>query len=439
MGGKGKGGQRVQSAQGVADEAHRRDGAHPHIKDEDMRPPIIRYGVTPDEAVQMATKWAEQAKDPRGRKLRIDGLCLGAGVFSVPDDMPDDWWPEYRDEMIEHLKTKYGKRLKSVVEHVDEGHRHCHFYLVPEYGEDFGAVQPGVAAARASAARGDRKGLQNAAYKAAMIRWQDEIHAVSTAFGLARIGPRRRRLPTQQYKAERLARTADAAIYRAATPKMSMDPINRIMKEQTPKHRAGLLGTGEPLYTAAQIKAVATAAAVHGVVHVKSHREGVLDAVLGSEDKIMAAEARLKDLAAQEAVSRAALTELGRRVADAEEIAHTRIQEADQRAELAEGRAREAESWAERAVAAVKTVITPVLTALFRIIQDPKELEPKHQATRAIAALVELRPLAALVEPVVIPVAEDARRAEAKATKGSADGLDWAKKVRKALGTDFTR
>ncbi len=109
-----------KSAQDIADEAERKEGAYKHLDVEQVADPIIRYGMTPSEVVKAATEWAEQAKDPKGKKLRIDGQCMAAGVFSVPEDFPEDRWAEYRDAMIEHLKGTHGERLRSVVEHVDE-------------------------------------------------------------------------------------------------------------------------------------------------------------------------------------------------------------------------------------------------------------------------------------------------------------------------------
>ena len=89
-----------------------KEGATPHI--ETPQPPILHFGVKPSLAMKEAAEWADQTKDPTGRKYRIDGLCLAAGG-SFPADA--EGWPEYRDEAIEWLKTKYGDNLKSVVEH----------------------------------------------------------------------------------------------------------------------------------------------------------------------------------------------------------------------------------------------------------------------------------------------------------------------------------
>ena len=57
----------------------------------------------PSEVVKEAEEWAQTAKDAIGRKLRIDGMCMDAGVVSFPADRIDEW-PAYRDEAIEWLK-----------------------------------------------------------------------------------------------------------------------------------------------------------------------------------------------------------------------------------------------------------------------------------------------------------------------------------------------
>lgn len=404
---------RVLSAQQIADEAERKPGAHPHVKKPE--PPIQRYGATPSEAVQMATAWAEQAVDPKGRKLRIDGLCLGAGVVSVPKNLPDELWPEYRNAVIRYLKAQHGDRLKSVVEHVDEPHRHIHFYLVPLPGESFGAVHPGVAAARASAARGERKGLQRAAFNQAMRTWQDEIHSVSADFGLARIGPRRRRLSRAGWNAEQCALSAHATIIRAEKPKgPTMRQINQIIAQQEVEHRAGLLGRGAPLYTEAQLLTATKAAALYGARHMADQRQDLLESVILRTADIKAAESRVAELTAQEAATALRLAETAQRIKEAEEKAQARVQESLLKAEQAEAMAIRAESWAKQTVTAMeermRMVLSPILAAFAAILRDPKAIEPKAEADTAIAALAEWRPLATEIQQVLYPIAKAAKK-----------------------------
>ena len=92
---------RVLSMSEIAAEAERHPDAIPHI--EKPLPPILLFGVMPSEVVKEAEEWAKTAKDAIGRKLRIDGMCMDAGVVSFPADRIDEW-PAYRDEAIEWLK-----------------------------------------------------------------------------------------------------------------------------------------------------------------------------------------------------------------------------------------------------------------------------------------------------------------------------------------------
>lgn len=413
QGGKSGAGQ-VRSAKEIADEAERAPGAHSHVKE--PAPPILLYGVMPSEVVAEATAWAEQAKDPRGRKLRIDGLCLAAGVFSVPENLPDELWAEYKNAMIAHLEEKHGDRLRSVVEHVDEEFRHAHFYLVPKPGESFGAVHPGVAAAREAAANGEKKGVQNRAYVEAMRRWQDEIYAVSANFGLARLGPRRRRLSRSGWHAEQRALSAHAKLIRADVKPTSpsVAPLRAIISKLDVTHSSRPFGLGVPLYTAEQLLDVAKRSADYGAGHQRQQRLDLLGAAIQHGPEIEAAEVRLAELAAQEAATAHRLIDAAKRVKEADEKARVRIEASLLKAEQAEVMAIRAESWAKQAVVAMedrmRMVLSPILAAFAAIIRDPRAIEPKVDADTAIAALAEWRPLANEIQQVLYPMAKAAKK-----------------------------
>lgn len=252
--------ERVLSMSEIAAEAERHPDAIPHI--ENPQPPILRFGVLPSEVVKEAEEWAKTATDAIGRKLRIDGMCMDAGVVSFPADRIDEW-PAYRDEAIEWLKTKYGDHLKSVVEHTDEPYPHIHFYVVPKKGEKFESIHEGYAAMNAvpkEAPRIDRKN----AFGKAMTAWQDEVYlAFGLKYGLARTGPRRQRLTRaewqEQQKAYRLlGKTAGNA-------KVKLDPkeMKAILESVKPTHKAGFMGKGEDLYTLDEVKEIVNAAALY--------------------------------------------------------------------------------------------------------------------------------------------------------------------------------
>ena len=144
----------------------------------------------------------DQATDKQGRKLRKDGHCLLAGVISLPNDQKENW-DSFKKRSIKWLQQQYGERLKTVVEHLDEKHPHLHFYCVAKPGERFEVLHQGQQAAQKAKEAGKVKGEQNKAYIEAMRAFQDVFSkAVAQIYGLARLGPGRRRLTRDQWKAE---------------------------------------------------------------------------------------------------------------------------------------------------------------------------------------------------------------------------------------------
>lgn len=153
--------------------------------------PCVLFGVDPIQAAAEAGAWGNQAKESNGRALRRNAPVMAAGVVSFPRERLDEW-PAFRDATVEALSEKYGDRLRSVVEHLDEAHPHLHFYCVPKLEEGFGTVHEGYKASRE--ARKDLGNKIREAYKTAMKSWQDWLYnSVGERFGLARIGPARER------------------------------------------------------------------------------------------------------------------------------------------------------------------------------------------------------------------------------------------------------
>lgn len=226
---------RKWSARDIAAEAEREPDACKHV--EKPLPPTVLHGVMPGEAVRLAEEWAAESKDAQGRSLRKDGLCLAAGVVSLPAEQADDW-ALFREATVAWLKDQYGERLRSVVEHTDEEHPHLHFYCVPFAGERFEAVHQGRQAAAKNAQEGGQKGAQNAAFRTAMRGWQDDFaNAVAARFGLARLGPKKRRLTRSAWKAEQ---AQAQALARIETPKELQITAEDVKKRVTKK---GFLGS----------------------------------------------------------------------------------------------------------------------------------------------------------------------------------------------------
>ena len=206
--GKGKaGGNTVDKITGEAD---RVEGNCPHV--ENPIKPKILYGCSFSKAGEMAREWAESAVDGRGHKYRKDGLCFVAGVISAPKDLED--WNAFKADAITWLKQKYGKTLKSVIEHTDEPFRHIHFGVVANRGERFETIHDGYRAKlkadpnrgkrdRSSVEKTEGRRIGNIAYITAMRGVQDSFaENVGVYHALARTGPCRRRLTHIQQKRE---------------------------------------------------------------------------------------------------------------------------------------------------------------------------------------------------------------------------------------------
>jgi hypothetical protein len=73
-----------ESAQDIINEAERKPEAQSTLTTRARSGPDHPLWCDPITSTGKAVEWAEQAKDPKGKKYRIDGHCIAAGVFSVP-------------------------------------------------------------------------------------------------------------------------------------------------------------------------------------------------------------------------------------------------------------------------------------------------------------------------------------------------------------------
>ena len=208
----------------IFDEASRKPIACVHVPD--PKPPTILYGVGVEEARAMhdaAAAVATTTVKGRSRKIRADQKTLHSVVASHPYTVEEvrgdkSKLAEVRDWerlTIAWLRDQYGPALKSVIRHTDEKQWHIHAYVVPSSDPELKAMifHPGTIAKRAVKAGGRRDGedgkAQNkrsdVAYKSAMREWQDSYHdAVAAPCGLTRLGPARRRLTREEWKAEQV-------------------------------------------------------------------------------------------------------------------------------------------------------------------------------------------------------------------------------------------
>jgi hypothetical protein len=190
------------SVRSIVAEANREPEAISHI-DEPQAPSLL-FGKPIEELEATCEAWAAGTTDALGRKVRKDALCMLGGVFSAPGGTALAAWEKIKGDALEWLQDCYGERLQTVLEHKDEPHPHCHFYVVPHPGESFNVVHDGKRAV-SELGKGVKKGERNKAYIAAMRKFQDGYYdAVGAPNGMTRIGPSRRRLTRGEWKLEQL-------------------------------------------------------------------------------------------------------------------------------------------------------------------------------------------------------------------------------------------
>ncbi len=217
-----------RSAAFIFDEASRKPIASVHVPKPE--PPTVLYGVDVDEVRAMhdaAAAVATTVVKGKPRKIRLDQKTLHTVVASHPhtaaevraDPLKANEVREWERLTIAWLKAQYGPALKSVIRHSDEKQWHIHAYVLPTHDRELKAqaYHPGVVAKRAVKTAGARDGEDgkalnkraDVAYKAAMRDWQDSYHeAVAVPCGLTRLGPARRRLTREEWKAEQAQASA---------------------------------------------------------------------------------------------------------------------------------------------------------------------------------------------------------------------------------------
>lgn len=190
------------SVRSIVAEANREPEAISHINE--PQAPSLLFGKPIEELEATCEAWAAGTTDALGRKVRKDALCMLGGVFSAPDGTALAAWEKIKVDALEWLQECYGERLQTVLEHKDEPHPHCHFYVVPHPGESFDVIHDGKRVVR-ELGKGVKKGERNKAYIAAMRKFQDGYYdAVGAPNGMTRIGPNRRRLTRGEWKLEQL-------------------------------------------------------------------------------------------------------------------------------------------------------------------------------------------------------------------------------------------
>lgn len=126
-----------RSAKQIVDELVREPHASPHVSN--PRPPSVIFG-DPYVLLAKAERMANEARDPRGRKLRRDAHILAGCVVSYPvtvesvssDDHEGAMLLKWIDDVIGWAKKEFGEReLECAVLHMDETSPHLHLMLLP--------------------------------------------------------------------------------------------------------------------------------------------------------------------------------------------------------------------------------------------------------------------------------------------------------------------
>lgn len=213
----------------IFDEASRKPIASVHVAD--PRPPTIIYGVSVDEVRQMHDAAAAAGMTPgaRGKLRKLDSkqktlhTVVASHPYAVEDVRTDQKKAEevrdWERRTVAWLREQYGPALKSVIRHTDEKQWHVHAYVLPTHDPQLraGVYHPGAVAKKAVKVVGRRDGEDgkalnkraDVAYKSAMRDWQDSYHqAVAVPCGLTRLGPARRRLTREEWKAEQAQASA---------------------------------------------------------------------------------------------------------------------------------------------------------------------------------------------------------------------------------------
>jgi len=206
----------------IFDEAERQKHASLHV--ENSAPPHIVFGQSisslRDEHDHACSTFKMINSKGQERSIRVDQNTLLTVIASHPfapqeclsDVSKMSEYEEWEKETVNWLKSQYGPALKTVIRHMDEGHMHIHAYVLPDDLKAFD-IHPGVSAKRKEKSKALDAGedgktankIGDKAYKESMRAWQDSYYnSVAIRHGLARLGPRLRRLQRGEWQREKV-------------------------------------------------------------------------------------------------------------------------------------------------------------------------------------------------------------------------------------------
>jgi hypothetical protein len=227
-----KGGTRWTIADIAAEARRDADNSHHVIN---KKEPVIIAGCSLLELETIVNEKLEAvrivSKKGVAKKVRNDAKVLAAAIYSWPESIdnletyePNGLNPEalpvritnWINDVIKFQENEFGEKTLCAVLHLDEGFPHLHVYSLC-LDNDGRMLHPGFRDKEQTIKEvfqinGDKSIATksgNRAYIAAMKLWQDRFFEhVSQFHGMDRLGPKRQRIPTHQY------RSLDAKIVR---------------------------------------------------------------------------------------------------------------------------------------------------------------------------------------------------------------------------------
>jgi hypothetical protein len=236
-------------------EGMRLEGSCPHV--ENPQKPTVLYGSTDGladkiDALKASTKRQITQKTRSGevktfeRPLRDSENVALFGVVSWPREWSQQnprLFEESKKKTLNKLKKDFGGQLQAVIFHDDEDHPHLHFWVIPEK-LDMSNVCPAFAAEknldkkRDKSTGKERAAVRLQALKDFQLEWHHEVFASA---GLAKEGPKRRRMTRVEYMAEKETLNTVAKInMKADDTRINTAGLAGAMLIQNAKHKADI-------------------------------------------------------------------------------------------------------------------------------------------------------------------------------------------------------
>jgi hypothetical protein len=236
-------------------EGLRAEGFCPHVHN--PQEPQILYGKTEGladkiDALKASTKrqvtqlTRSKVLKTFERSIRDSEDVVLFGIASWPRKWSEEnprLYAESKNKTVEKLKKQYGNQLQAVVFHDDEEHPHLHFWVIPDNLEMF-RVCPATAAEKAldvsksKSTSKMRMAVRSQALKTYQKEWHHEVFASA---GLAKEGPRRRRMTRVEWKAESETLNTVAKInLKADDTRKHLAGVTAAMLSQNHKHQTDI-------------------------------------------------------------------------------------------------------------------------------------------------------------------------------------------------------